>query len=218
MVIPTKLRTPQVDHIQPSRSSTIHRDVDPTRTYMMDIPPNPVKRPEHPIFLESSYESVPPSTVRMEPTESLISIAGTNQKKQQHSTISKIDMTRTQKPQTTQYSATVNKTMSQEQPIIVTRVDSSITKVTSTVVPVLDNKATSKTTDSTIQFTNNVVKTTNSAVAADGSNATIRTKPKEVILSFRCYQLCSWKFTSSLPHVYLSFSSFFPINQLIFAN
>lgn len=187
MVIPTKLRTPQVDHIQPSRSSTTHRDVNPTRTYTMNVPPNPVKRPEHPIFLESSYESIPPTTTRVEPTESLTSIAETNQKQQQHPTVSKIDIIKTQKPQVTQYSATINKTTSQEQPIIVTRVDSSITKVTSTVVPVPDKKASSKTTDSTTQFTDNVMKTTDSTIVANRSNVTIRTKPKEVILSFRYY-------------------------------
>ncbi|XP_014468363.1 PREDICTED: LOW QUALITY PROTEIN: mucin-12 [Dinoponera quadriceps] len=179
LVIPTRLRSPQVNNIQPSRSSTIHREVDPTKTHMMDIPPNPVKRPEHPIFLESSYKSVPPSTARVEPTESLKTVAETSRQKQQHPTVSKTDVIRTQKPQTIQYSATVNETMSQEQPIIVTRVDSSITKVTNTVLPVPNNKAGSKPTDSTTHFTKNVVKTT-SSVAKDESNATVRTKPKEV--------------------------------------
>ncbi|XP_025153169.1 uncharacterized protein LOC105181910 isoform X1 [Harpegnathos saltator] len=176
MVIPTKLRLPQADHIQPSRSSTIHRDVDPTRTHMMDIPPNPVERPEHPIFLESSHESILPSTVRMKPTESLTTIAETDQKKQAYPTVSKTDMIKTQKPQTTQHSSTT----SQQRPIIVTRVDSSITKVTSTLVPMKDSKTSPKATDSTTQSTMNAVETATSVVVKDGPNVTVRTKPKEV--------------------------------------
>lgn len=157
---------------------------------MMNVPSNPVKRPEHPIFLESSHESVPPSTARVEPTESLTPIAETNQK-QQHPTISKTDVIKTQKPQTTQPSTAVNQTTSQEQPVIVTRVDSSVTKVTSTVVQMLGNKASSQSTDLTTQFTKDATKTTTSAVAKDGPNATVRMKPKEVSLSFRYYQICS---------------------------
>ncbi|XP_067209575.1 uncharacterized protein [Linepithema humile] len=173
MVIPTKLRPPQVDYIQPSRSSTIHRDVNPTRSYVLDIPPNPVKRPEHPIFLESSYESVSPST-RVKPTESLTFAVGTTQKKQQHLT----EIIKTQKPQATDYN-TVNKTANEESSIIVTRVDSSITKVTSTLIPKQDDKVYSQISDSIAPFTKNIVKTTTS-VAKDDSNSAIRMKPKEV--------------------------------------
>ncbi|XP_071646511.1 uncharacterized protein [Temnothorax longispinosus] len=172
IVIPTKLRPPQVDHIHPSRSSTIHRDVDPTRTYVLDIPPNPVKRPEHPVFLESSHESVLPST-RVEPTESLTFIVGTD--KNQHSTISNV---KTQRPQVTEYSI-VNKTANKESSVVVTRVDSSITKVTSTLIPTPGNKTRSEASNSTTQFTKNIIKTP-STVVRDQSNATIRTKPKEV--------------------------------------
>lgn len=190
MVTATKLRPLQTDHIQPSRSSTIHRDVDPTRTQITDVPPNPVKRPEHPIFLESSYESALPSTARAEPTESLTSVAKTDQKKQQYPTVLRTDMVKTQEPHRSQSSATVNKTTSREQPIIVTRVDSSVTKVTSTVVPMPDNKTNSQTTDSTTtQLTKNATKTTTSAKAE--SNATVRMKPKEVSLSFQYYRSCS---------------------------
>lgn len=170
MVIPTKLRPPQVDHIQPSRSSTIHRDVDPTRSYVLDIPLNPVKRPEHPIFLESSHETILPST-RVEPTESLTFIVG--MEKKQHSTISNV---KTQKPQVIEYSI-VNKTTNKESSVIVTRVDSSITKVTSTLIPMASNKTRSEINSSATQFTKNIVKT--SIIAKDQSNAT-RTNPKEV--------------------------------------
>lgn len=172
--MPTKQR-PQINYIQPSRSSTTHRDVDPTRSHIADIPPNPVKRPEHPVFLESSYESILPST-RVEPTESLTFIVGTDQKKQQHSTISNI---KTQKPHATEYS-TVNRTANEESTIIVTRVDSSITKVTSTLIPMPNNKTRSETSDSAIQFTKNIEKTTTSVIAKEESNVTVRTKPKEV--------------------------------------
>lgn len=172
MVIPTKLRPPQINYIQPSRSSTIHRDVDPTRSHISNIPPNPVKRPEHPVFLESSYESISPST-RMEPTESLTFIIGTEQKKQQYSTVSNI---KTQKPHAIEYS-TVNRTANEQSSIIVTRIDSSITKITSTLIP--NNKTHPETSDSTVQFTKNIQKTP-SVIAKEESNVTIRTKPKEV--------------------------------------
>lgn len=175
IVIPTKLRPPQINYIQPSRSSTIHRDVDPTRSHIPDIPPNPVKRPEHPVFLESSYESILPST-RVEPTESLTFIVGTDQKKQQHSTVSNI---KTQKPHATEYS-TVNRTANEESSIIVTRVDSSITKITNTLIPMLNNKTRSETSNSATQFTKNIDKTTTSAITKEEANVTIRMKPKEV--------------------------------------
>lgn len=176
VVIPTKLRPPQVAHIQPSRSSTIHRDVNPTRLYISEIPPNPVKRPEHPVFLESSHESILPST-RMEPTESLTFIVGTEKK--QHSMIPNI---KTQKPQVTEYNI-VNKTANKESSVIVTRVDSSITKVTSTLIPTPGNKTHSETSNSATQLTKNIVKSTTSTIVKDQSNATIRTKPKEVRVS-----------------------------------
>lgn len=176
MVIPTKLRPPQINYIQPSRSSTIHRDVVPTRSHMSNIPPNPVKRPEHPVFLESSYENILPST-RVEPTESLTFIIGTDQK-EQHSTVSNI---KTQKPHATEYSqynSIVNRTANEDSSIIVTRVDSSITKVTSTLIPTPNNKTRSETSDSVAQFTKNIEKI--SVTAKEESNVTIRTKPKEV--------------------------------------
>lgn len=172
VVIPTKLRSPQVDHIQPSRSSTIHRDVDPTRTYVLDIPPNPVKRPEHPVFLESSHENILPST-GVEPTESLTFIVGTEKK--QYSTVSNV---KSQKPQITKYSI-VNKTANEELSVIVTRVDSSISKVTNTLISTPGNKTRSEANNSATQLTKNSPQTT-STVAKDQSNAIIRTKPKEV--------------------------------------
>lgn len=175
MIIPTKLRPPQINYIQPSRSSTIHRDVHPTRSHIPNIPPNPVKRPEHPVFLESSYESILPST-RVEPTESLTFIVGTDQKKQQHSTVSDI---KTKKPHVTEYSV-VNRTANEESSIIVTRIDSSITKVTSTLIPMPNNKTRSETSNLATQFTKNIEKTTTSVIAKEESNATIRMKPKEV--------------------------------------
>ncbi|KYN04782.1 Protein kinase C-binding protein NELL2 [Cyphomyrmex costatus] len=172
IIIPTKLRPPQVDHIQPSKSSTIHRNVNPTRSYILDIPPNPVKRPEHPIFLESSRESIVPST-RLEPTESLTFIIETEKK--QHSTIPNV---KTQKPQIIEYSI-VNKTANKESSIIVTRVDSSISKVTKTLIPTPGNKTRPEASNSDTQFTKNIIKAT-SAIVKDQSNATIRTTPKEV--------------------------------------
>lgn len=175
--MPTKLRPPQINYIQPSRSSTTYRDVAPTRSHIVNIPPNPVKRPEHPIFLESSYESILPS--RVEPTESLTFIVGTDQKKQQHSTVSNI---KTQNPHATEYS-TVNRTANEESTIIVTRVDSSITKVTSTLIPMLNNKTHSETSDLATQFTKNFEKTTTSVPAKEESNVTVHTKPKEVRIS-----------------------------------
>lgn len=162
-----------MDHIQPSRSSTIHRDVDPTRLYVLDIPPNPVKRPEHPVFLESSHESILPST-RVEPTESLTFVTGTEKK--QHSMTSNVKM---QKPQVTEYN--VNKTADKESSMIVTKIDSTITKVTSTLKPMLGNKTHFEANNSAM-FTKNIVKTT-STIVKDQSNATIRTKPKEVRVS-----------------------------------
>lgn len=168
-VIPTKLRSPQVD-IQPSRSSTIHRDL--MKTYVLDIPPNPVKRPEHPVFLESSYESILPST-RVELTESLTSNVGTEKK--QYLTVSNV---KTQKPQVIEYSI-MNKTANEESSVIVTRIDSSISKVTNTLIPTSGNKTRSETSKSTTQFTKNNLKTI-SPVVKNQSNATIHTKPKEV--------------------------------------
>jgi len=171
IVIPTKLRPPQIDHIQPSKS-TIHHDVNPTRSYILDIPSNPVKRPEHPVFLESSRESILPST-RLEPTESLTFIIETEKK--QHSTVSNI---KTQKPQIIEYSI-VNKTTNKESSIIVTRVDSSISKVINTLIPTPGNKTRPEVSNSDTQFTKNIVKAT-STIAKNQFNATIHTKPKEV--------------------------------------
>lgn len=179
MVIPTRLRPSQVDHIQPSRSSTIHHNVDSTKLYVLDVPPNPVKRPEHPVFLESSHESVLPST-RMEPTESLTSVTKMTDQKNQHSTETNVEMIKTQKPQATEY-RTVNRTGSKKSSIIVTRVDSSISKVTSTLRPILNNKTRSETSDLIAQVTKNIAKPTTNTVNQDESNATVQMKPKEVI-------------------------------------
>jgi hypothetical protein len=173
MITPTKLRPSQVDYIQPIKSSVIIVGDDSTKSHTLNIPPNPVKRPEHPIYLESSYENVSPST-RLEPTESLTFIVGTNQKKQEYSTASNVEMS--QKSQIIKYSV-VNATANPKSSIIATRVDSSITKVTSTLLSVSDNKTRLKTSDSATQ---NIAKTTASIVARNESSTTLHMKPKEV--------------------------------------
>ncbi|EZA62920.1 63 kDa sperm flagellar membrane protein [Ooceraea biroi] len=172
MVIPTKLKPPQVEHIQPTKSSVIIGH-DSTKSYVLSIPPNPVKRPEHPIYLESSYESISPST-RLEPTESLTFI-GTNQKKQEYSTASNVEMT--EKSQVIKYNV-INTTANTESSIIATRVDSSITKVTSTLMS--DNRMRLKTSDSATQMTKDIADTTVSAIPKNESSTAIRMKPKEV--------------------------------------
>lgn len=187
--MPTKLRPPQVDYIQPSRSSTTHRVVEPTKLYILEIPPNPVKRPEHPVFLESSYDTILSSTTT-EPTESLTFGVVTDRKKQQHSTILRTEMQKTHKLKATEYSA-VNDTRSGESSIIVTRVDSSISKVTNTLITRPDDKASSDTTDSIAQFTKNVVRPAIGTAGKNGSNSITRMKPKEVRSAFKYIYLIS---------------------------
>jgi len=176
MVTPIKLRPSQMDYIQPIKSSmTIDSDYS-TKSH---IPPNPVKRPDHPIYLESSYENISPST-RLEPTESLTFVVGTNQKKQEYSTASNIETT--QKSQVIKYNV-INVTANTESSIIATRVDSSITKVISTLMSISDSKTRFKTSDSATQNTKNIAKTTASTVARNESSTTLRMKPKEVRIS-----------------------------------
>lgn len=176
MVIPTKLRPLHVDHIQlTSRSSVIVDSYDPMKSHTSNIPPNPVKQSEHPIYLESSYESILPSTT-LEPTESLTSIVKTNQRKQDYSTTSNTEMI--QKSQIIKYSVT-STTANTESSIIATRVDSSITKVTSTLLPMPDDKTHLKINDSNVQITRNITKPTVNA-AAKNESSTMRMKPKEV--------------------------------------
>ncbi|XP_053980859.1 uncharacterized protein LOC128877518 [Hylaeus volcanicus] len=172
-VVPTKLRPLQVDHIQPSRSSSTSRDVEPTRSHTFEIPRNPVKRPEHPVFLESSYENghVSPST-RPEPTETLTLVTTTSQKKEHRPTMKKDETTKVVVPQATERKRK-NETTAETLPSSVTRVDSSVTKVTSTL---LENN--DKRNETTIEMTKNTSGMTRKP--AKESTTTAHAKPKEV--------------------------------------
>ncbi|XP_076379450.1 uncharacterized protein LOC117222242 isoform X1 [Megalopta genalis] len=171
-VIPTKLKPLQVDHIQPSRSSSSSRDVEPTKSYTFDIPRNPVKRPEHPVFLESSHENVLPSS-RVEPTESLTPSTTASQKKDERSTMKKDESTKVATPQATEVKRK-NETTINELPSVVTRVDSSITKVTS----MLPDKHQGKIVP-VIKMTKDIA-TSSTRKAVNGTTTTMQMKPKEV--------------------------------------
>ncbi|CAK9795419.1 63 kDa sperm flagellar membrane protein [Anthophora quadrimaculata] len=170
LVIPTKLRPLQVDHIQPSRSSSTSRDVEPTRLHNYDIPRNPVKRPEHPVFLESSYDNVLPST-KVEATESLSHAASTSEKKEPRPTMTKNEVSKVVVSPATERKRT-NETTVKELASVVTRVDSSVTKVTSTLSENIDRR-----NESVIKMTKDV-----SSVTRDAINGTtsVHAKPKEV--------------------------------------
>ncbi|XP_015431646.1 PREDICTED: uncharacterized protein LOC107187952 [Dufourea novaeangliae] len=171
LVVPTKMRPLQVDHIQPSRSSSTSRDVEPTK-YTFDVPRNPVKRPEHPVFLESSHDNVLPST-RVEPTESL-SPATTTAQKKDHQFTMKDESTKVLPTQTTEVKRKNETTTVQELPSVATRIDSSITKVTSTLLENHDRK-----NGSVTKITKNVPGTS-TRQAVNGSITTKQMKPKEV--------------------------------------
>ncbi|XP_078034167.1 uncharacterized protein LOC144468501 [Augochlora pura] len=181
-VIPTKLRPLQVDHIQPSRSSSSIRDVEPTKSYTFEVPRNPVKRPEHPVFLESSHENVLPSS-RVEPTESLTPATTTttttttttaSQKKDDHrSTMKKDESTKVATAQATSEVKRRNETTVDGLPSVVTRVDSSVTRVTS----VLPDKHQVKIVP-VIKMTKDVAST--STRKAANATTTVQMKPKEV--------------------------------------
>lgn len=170
LIIPTKSGPFQVDYIQPSRSSTIHRNVEQTKSYVLDIPQNPTRESEHPIFLESSQEGIIGySSTRMEPTESLTYSVQNDQKK--HSTISQEEIMNTQKTQIMEHNI-INKTENKE----------LFTIATSMLIPMLDNKPYFRTNDLITQFTKNVVQTTTreSDIMKNRTNATVHTNPKEV--------------------------------------
>ncbi|XP_026673632.1 mucin-17 [Ceratina calcarata] len=171
LVVPTKLRPLQVDHIQPSRSSST-RDVEPTRSHNFDISRNPVKRPEQPVFLESSHDNVPPSS-KVEPTESLTRVETTSQaKKEPRPTMTKNDASKVVVvPSATGYKRK-NETSESREPSVVTRVDSSVTKVTSTLSEDIDRR-----NEPVIKMTKDV----NSATRAVNGTTTMRMKPKEVV-------------------------------------
>ncbi|XP_076643588.1 uncharacterized protein LOC143353869 [Halictus rubicundus] len=173
-MVPTKLRPLQVDHIQPSRSSSTYREIEPTKSYTFDphVPRNPVKRPEHPVFLESSHENVLPSS-RVEPTESLTSATTTSQKKDHRTTMHKDTSTKVAVPQATEAKRR-NETTIHELPSMVTRVDSSITKVTN----VLPDQHQGK-NESVIKMTKDIAAST-VRKPVNGSTTTMQMKPKEV--------------------------------------
>lgn len=169
LIIPTKLRPVQVDHIQPSRSSST-REVEPTRSHNIDIPQNPVKRPEHPVFLESSYDIVLPSS-KVEATESLIYVISTSQKKESRPTMTKNEVSKVIVSPVTEIKRK-NETVLKELPSMVTRVDSSITKVTNTLLENVDRRNVSM-----IKMTKSV---SNIRKVANETTTTIYMKPKEV--------------------------------------
>ncbi|XP_076288872.1 uncharacterized protein LOC143213154 isoform X2 [Lasioglossum baleicum] len=173
-VIPTKSRPVQVDHIQPSRSSSTYREIEPTKSYTFDthIPRNPVKRPEHTVFLEPSHENVLPSS-RVEPTESLTPAITTSQQKDHRTTMKKDESTKVTVPQAT-VAKRRNETTTHELPSVVTRVDSSISKVTN----VLPNNHQGK-NESVIKLTKDIAAST-MRKHVNGSTTTMQMKPKEV--------------------------------------
>lgn len=169
LIIPTKLRPVQVDHIQPSRSSST-REVEPTRSHNIDIPQNPVKRPEHPVFLESSYDIILPSS-KVEATESLIYVISTSQKKESRPIMTKNEVSKVIVSPVTEIKRK-NETVLKELPSMVTRVDSSITKVTNTLLENVDRRNVSM-----IKMTKSV---SNIRRVVNETTTTMHMKPKEV--------------------------------------
>ncbi|XP_076766684.1 uncharacterized protein LOC143433282 [Xylocopa sonorina] len=172
IVIPTKARPHHPDYIQPSRSTSTSRHVEPTRFPNQDVPLNPVKRPEHPVFLESSYDNIPPST-KVEATDSLTHVVATSQRKEPRPTMTKSDATKVVVSSATEHKRK-NETAAKELPSVVTRVDSSITKVTSTLLGNIDRR-----NESTIKITKDVTSVTRGAVNGT-TTTTMHMKPKEV--------------------------------------
>lgn len=183
VVVPTKMRPLQVDHIQPSRSSSTIREVVPTKSYTFDVPRNPVKRPEHPVFLESSHDNILPSS-RVEPTESLTPATTTSQKKDHRFTMKKEESTKVVVPQATEVKRK-NETTVIELASVVTRVDSSITKVTS----MLPEKHGGR-NESMVKMTKDITGSS-TRKAVNGSTTTMQMKPKEVSLVFNAFSLVS---------------------------
>ncbi|XP_017758552.1 PREDICTED: LOW QUALITY PROTEIN: mucin-16 [Eufriesea mexicana] len=165
LVIPTKLRPIQLDQIQPSR------DVEPTRSHNFDIPRNPVKRPEHPVFLESSHDNVLPTT-KVEATETLTHVVTTSQKTESRPTMTKNEVSKVVVSPVTERKRK-NETTVKELPSVVTRVDSSVTNATSTL-----SENVTKRNESVIKMTKDVSSQTTKPV--HGTTTTMRVKPKEV--------------------------------------
>lgn len=165
LVIPTKLRPIQLDHIQPSR------DVEPTRSHNFDIPRNPVKRPEHPVFLESSHDNILPTT-KVEATETLTHVVTTSPKTESRPTMTKSEVSKMVVSPVTERKRK-NETTVKELPSVVTRVDSSITNATSTL-----SENVARRNESVIKMTKDVSSETTEPVR--GTTTTMRVKPKEV--------------------------------------
>ncbi|XP_024938373.1 uncharacterized protein LOC107265369 isoform X2 [Cephus cinctus] len=176
LIMPTKLRPPLIDQIEPSRSLTTPAMIQPTRSVTAEILNKPSKRPDRPVFLEASKENIAPS--RIEPTESLTYIVGTDQNKKHQSTkMDKEDVTNIQEVQMTNSLRNITKNNDRDIPNVVTRIDSSVRKVTNTLVPKQDHPHVN---DTMIKVTKDIVGTVIHEVVKDGSTATMEMKPKEV--------------------------------------
>ncbi|XP_023288060.1 uncharacterized protein LOC105697488 [Orussus abietinus] len=137
LIMPTRLRPLQTDHVEPSRSvpSISSHNGDPTKLPSPEVVRKPTKRPDRPVFIESSQEiTVTPS--RVEPTESLTHIVDTVKTKDQKMTLKTDETTKVHRQQVTEFSTSPTKLdQAEDTPTIVTRVDSSISKVTNTLKP-----------------------------------------------------------------------------------
>lgn len=130
-----------------------------------------MKRPEHPVFLESSHDNVLPST-KVEATEVLTHhVVSTSQTKESRPTVTKNEVSRVVVSSATERKRK-NETTSKELPSVVTRVDSSITKVTSTLSKDIDRR-----NESVIKMTKDVSSVTRDA---NRTTTTVRMKSKEV--------------------------------------
>lgn len=173
LVVPTKLRPLQVDHIQPSRSSSTNQNMEPAKTYTFDIPRNPVKRPEHPVFLETSHDNVI-SLTKVEPTDTLTAVVISSQKEYDTIAITKDAATKVVTAQSTELKGK-NETTVKELPNVVTTVDSSITKTT-----LLENN--NRRDETMITMTKDIAGNT-IRKTVNGSTTKMHMKPKEVSFS-----------------------------------
>lgn len=155
--MPTKLRPPQIDHVETVGPSISRVNSVPTRVPSYDTPRRPTKRPDYPVFLEPSRQHVQPS-MEIEATESLTRHTNRVEESKFHGT------------QTRKYPS--NDRSAQDSPTIVTRVQSSITRTVNTLIPRRDKLPKTKEFDGTVIH----------EVVNNGTTATVEMKPKAVII------------------------------------
>ncbi|XP_043272773.1 uncharacterized protein [Venturia canescens] len=155
LIMPTKLRSPQISSVESIGPSISRISSVPTRQPSYDPTRKPTRKPDHPVFLEPSRQNTELS-MKIEPTQSLIRPSnkvveprfGSTQKQKYH------------KSESSTY----------EKPTLVTRVHSSSSRKTNSFVPRRDKLPKTK------EFLGTVIQ----EVTKNGTTATVEMKPKTV--------------------------------------